>query len=602
MPTVPPTTRHATNAESAAPDGVAAEVPAIEIRNLRFTYPGAEAESLRGVDLTIESGDFVAVVGGNGSGKTTLCKSFNGLIPHFWNGDISGTVRIQGKRTADRGVGDIANQVGYVFQDFGNQLVRPRVHDDVAFAPINFGQEDWSERADEALEVLGISYLAKHYTWQLSGGQQHLTALAGALALRPSILVVDEPAAEVDPLRATAIYEHLARLNKEFGITVIVIEHHADLVARYAKSVVLMADGLVRWHLPVADALARTEDLEAANIPAPQVVAATRALIPDVASGQHPVPLTVEAAADVLGRFRADAGPEPKAKPEAVSNRGSEPTPRPVIAELDSVTHGYIAVKGGRSTVIDGLSLRLFDGERVALVGTNGAGKSTLLSVMAGLAVPSAGRVVIDGQDTTSITAAELANSVCYLVQRPEEMFLQDSVRGDIAMFPAGRNLPDTEELVDEVLERMKLTEFQNRDGRMLSGGQQRRATLAVALAMRPRLLLLDEPTSSLDLRSRDDVIGLLTALSEHIRCTVVATHDMHLVAEWADRVIVLDEGTIIADTTPAELFAAPEILQQARLVPPQVAQLGSALGMSPVPLSVAELVGRLSPAHQETA
>jgi energy-coupling factor transport system ATP-binding protein len=270
---------------------------------------------------------------------------------------------------------------------------------------------------------------------------------------------------------------------------------------------------------------------------------------------------------------------------------------RPLIAELDAVTHGYIAVDGGRTKVIDRLSLRLYDGERVALVGTNGAGKSTLLSVLAGLAVPSAGRAVVDGNDTRSITAAEIAESVCYLVQRPEEMFLHDSIRGDIAMFPAGRGLPDTEELVDQVLERMKLTDLQDRDGRMLSGGQQRRATLAVALAMRPRLLLLDEPTSSLDLRSRDDVIGLLAELSEHIRCTVVATHDMHLVAEWADRVIVLDEGTIIADTDPATLFASPEILRQARLVPPQVAQLGDALGLSPVPLSVPELIERLRPA-----
>ncbi|MBE7323431.1 ATP-binding cassette domain-containing protein [Nocardioides sp. Y6] len=566
------------------------DLPAVEIRNLRFRYPGAEVDALRGVDLTITQGDFVAVVGGNGSGKTTLCKTFNGLIPHFWNGDISGTVRIVGEPTAHRTVGEIANQVGYVFQDFGNQLVRPRVRDDVAFAPINFGLADWERRADEALDVLGITHLAQHYTWQLSGGQQHLTALAGALALAPGILVVDEPAAEVDPRRATAIYEHLRQLNTEHGITVVVIEHHAELVARYAKSVVLMADGLVRWHLPVSEALSRTEDLEAADIPAPQVVAAARALVPEVARGERQVPLTVESAAEMLRDHPVrPATTSTPAVPEVTGVR-------PSIASLDSVTHGYISVSGGRSKVIDGLSLDLRDGERVALVGTNGAGKSTLLSVMAGLAVPQAGTVVVDGHDTRSVTAAELANRVCYLVQRPDEMFLQDSIRGDIAMFPAGRSVPDTDEIVDQVLERMKLTDLQDRDGRMLSGGQQRRATLAVALAMRPRLLLLDEPTSSLDLRSRDDVIALLTALSEHIRCTVVATHDMHLVAEWADRVIVLDRGAVIADTDPATLFADAEVLQQARLVPPQVAQLGEALGLSPVPLSVPELVGRLIP------
>ncbi|GAB3304633.1 ATP-binding cassette domain-containing protein [Epidermidibacterium keratini] len=576
------------------------EWPAVEIRNLRFCYPGAENDTLRSVDLTIERGDFVAVVGGNGSGKTTLCKSFNGLIPHFWNGDISGTVRIHGKATADRTVGEIANQVGYVFQDFGNQLVRPRVHDDVAFAPINFGHADWKQRADDALSSLGIAHLAGHYTWQLSGGQQHLTALGGALALAPSVLVVDEPAAEVDPMRATAIYEQLTRLNSEQGITVVVIEHHAELVARYATSVVLMADGQVQWHLPVAEAMSRTADLEAADIPAPQVVAAARALLPEVADGRSTPPLTVESAAEQLNELPArnrsrstSNAPQPVA---AASSRGE------TIAELERVTHGYIAVGGGRSTVLDGLSLQLHDGERVALVGTNGAGKSTLLSVLAGLAVPSSGRVVVDGRDTRSVTAAELADTVCYLVQRPEEMFLQDSIRGDIAMFPRTRKVPDAEELVDQILEQMKLTDLQDRDGRLLSGGQQRRATLAIALAMRPRLLLLDEPTSSLDVRSRDDVIGLLTALAEHIRCTVVATHDMHLVAEWADRVIVLDQGEIIADTDPATLFASPQILTQARLMPPQVAALGAELGLDPVPLSVGELVDRLRRTRDEDA
>jgi energy-coupling factor transport system ATP-binding protein len=587
---------------------------AIEIRNLTFRYPGAEADSLRGVDLRIEPGDFVAVVGGNGSGKTTLCKTFNGLVPHFWNGDISGVVRVNGRSTADRTVGEIAHEVGYVFQDFGNQLVRPTVRDDVAFAPINFGHEDWATRTDRALDGLGLTPIAAHQTWQLSGGQQHLTALAGALALAPGILVVDEPAAEVDPVRAGVVYDHLARLNRTLGITVVVIEHHAELVARYARSVVLMADGRVQWHLPVAEAMSRTADLERADIPAPQVVAAAHALVPGVASGERPVPLTVDAAAALLtpllltGAAADGAGPSPESMPTApaaLPGHGIAPAPvrsGDVVARATGVRHGYLSVSGARSTVLDGLDLTLHDGERVALVGSNGAGKSTLLSVLAGLAIPETGEVVVDGRDTRSVSAAELADTVCYLVQQPEEMFLQDSVRADVGMFPHGRAQADADELVERVLDRVRLTDLADRDGRLLSGGQQRRATLAIALAMRPRLLLLDEPTSSLDMRSRDDVIAMLAALSEHIRCTVVATHDMHLVAEWADRVLVLDHGRVIADTDPASLFASPDVLARARLVPPQVAQLGSALGLDPVPLSVPDLVTRLGGALQGVA
>lgn len=590
-----------TTVASPPPADPTAAVPAIEVRGLTFRYPGAAQDSLHDVDLTIEPGDFVAVVGGNGSGKTTLCKTFNGLVPHFWNGDVSGRVRVHGRSTARRSVGDIAHDVGYVFQDFGNQLVRPTVRDDVSFGPLNFGHEDWAERTGRALQALGLDEVAATHTWQLSGGQQHLTALAGALALAPSILVVDEPAAEVDPRRAAVVYDHLTRLNREQGITVVVIEHHAELIARYARSVVLMSGGRVRWHLPVREALARRDDLLDAHVPDPQVVALARELVPAAARGDVPVPLTVDECADML---------RPTARSAARPTDGTSPAPAPaparrgpVLARMTGVEHGYRTVAGGRQTVLEDLDLELHEGDRVALVGSNGAGKSTLLSVLSGLAVPRAGTVEVDGRDTRAVSAAGLADTVCYLVQRPEEMFLQDSVRGDVAMHPRGRGRADAEQLVEEVLDRVNLTCLADRDGRLLSGGQQRRATLAIGLAMRPRLLLLDEPTSSLDLSSRDDVIAMLDALSGHIRCTVVATHDMHLVAEWANRVVVLDHGRVLADTDPQTLFASPDVLKTARLVPPQVAQVGMALGVPGPPLSVADLVRHLAtPPTEEIA
>ncbi|ANC31503.1 ABC transporter ATP-binding protein [Isoptericola dokdonensis] len=565
--------------------GPAEDVPAVEVRGLTFRYPGASRDSLRGVDLRIERGDFVAVVGGNGSGKTTLCKAFNGLVPHFWNGDVTGQVLVLGRDTAELDVATLGADVGYVFQDFGNQLVRPTVRDDVAFGPLNAGHDDWAARADQALAALDLGPLADTFTWQLSGGQQHLTALAGALALAPRVLVVDEPAAEVDPGRAAAIYDHLERLNRQ-GVTVVVIEHHADLVARHARSVVLMADGVVRWHLPTREAMARTTDLAEAGIPVPQVVALADRLVP----GTPRLPLTVDECATLLDSALtpSSASPRPAGPPD--------PTTTTTVARLRGITHGYRSVRGPRSTVLAGLDLDLHDGERVALVGSNGAGKSSLLSLLAGLALPREGTVEVCGRDTRRASAAAIADDVCYLVQHPEEMFLTDSVRGDVAMHPVGRGVADADALVADVLDRMRLTELADRDGRLLSGGQQRRAALAVALAMRPSLLLLDEPTSSLDVATRDDVIAMLSAMAERIRCTVVATHDMHLVAAWADRVVVLDEGRVLADTDPASLFARPDVMARARLVPPQVSQVGLRLGLDPVPLSVDELVAAVAP------
>ncbi|PFG41911.1 energy-coupling factor transport system ATP-binding protein [Isoptericola jiangsuensis] len=607
------------------------DVPAIEVRGLSFRYPGAARDSLRGVDLRIERGDFVAVVGGNGSGKTTLCKTFNGLVPHFWNGDVTGSVHVLGRDTADVDVATLGADVGYVFQDFGNQLVRPTVRDDVAFGPLNAGHDDWGARADAALAALDLGPLADTFTWQLSGGQQHLTALAGALALAPAVLVVDEPAAEVDPGRAAAIYDHLDRLNRQ-GVTVVVIEHHADLVARHARSVVLMADGVVRWHLPTREAMARADDLAAAGIPVPEVVELARRLVP----GTPRLPLTVDECTTLLSSVVPDPLSAATSAPErtradecsgrartsaavgagwsvresrgsaatdsfertdqraltAEGTTGQEAAP---VARVRGVTHGYRTVQGPRSTVLDGLDLDLHDGERVALVGSNGAGKSSLLGLLAGLTLPRSGSVEVCGRDTRRTPAARLADDVCYLVQHPQEMFLTDSVRGDVAMHPVGRGVADAEALVADVLDRVRLTELADRDGRLLSGGQQRRAALGVALAMRPGLLLLDEPTSSLDVGTRDDVIATLSAMAEHVRCTVVATHDMHLVAAWADRVVVLDGGRVLADTDPASLFARPDVLARARLVPPQVSQVGRRLGLDPVPLSVDALVAAVS-------
>ncbi|MWB97162.1 ATP-binding cassette domain-containing protein [Agromyces sp. MMS17-SY077] len=562
---------------------------AIEVAGLAFRYPGADDESLRGVDLRIEAGDFVAVVGGNGSGKSTLCKTFNGLVPHFWDGDFAGEVRVFGEDTLESSVSALGRDVGYVAQDFGNQLVRPTVREDVAFAPINFGLEDWPARTEAALEALDLGPIADRFTWQLSGGQQHLTAIAGAIAVAPRVLIVDEPVAEVDPERADDVYRHLERLNREHGITIVVIEHHAEFVARYARSVVLMEDGRVRWHLPVREALGRARDLEAAHIPVPPVAALVRALDPDA-----PVPLTVE---ETLAWVGANAEVAPAAGTEAASVPESASDPaveRAVVASVRGARHSYRTVVGPRVPVLDGVDLDLRDGERVALVGGNGAGKSTLLSLLSGLLVPQAGTVVVDGVDTRASTPAALADHVALLGQRPGEMFLTDSVRGDVAMFPAGRGAPDADDLVDEVLDRFALRPFADRDGRLLSGGQQRRVTLAIGLAMRPKLLLLDEPTSSLDLRSRDDVVALLAALADRIRCVAVATHDMHLVAEWADRVVVLEAGRVAADLAPAELFDDPELLRRARLVPPQITEVGRGLGVRPLPLSLDELLERL--------
>ena len=214
---------------------------AVTLRDVTFTYPGAAAPTLRHVNLDVAEGDFLAIMGANGCGKSTLCKTMNGLIPQFIVGDLEGEVTVAGVDAATSQIGELAQRIGYVYQDFENQLVRPTVIDEASFSCLNFACEDYVERGMRALELCGLADRADSYIWQLSGGQKHLLALAGAIALEPDVIVLDEPVAQLDPYHAERTYEVLRELNEKYGKTIIVIEHHTDFIAEYCKTACLMA-------------------------------------------------------------------------------------------------------------------------------------------------------------------------------------------------------------------------------------------------------------------------------------------------------------------------------------------------------------------------
>ena len=248
----------------------------IEIKNLTFTYPGADAPTLRSLSAEIEEGDFIAIVGNNGCGKSTLCKTLNGLIPHFILGDMEGVVRIDGEDTRKQEIGTLAKKAGYVYQDFENQIVCPTVLEDASFACLNYAMPDYEEKGRQALSICGLASKIQDYVWQLSGGQKHLLALAGMAALSPDILILDEPIAQLDPAHADKIYEVLKELNEEYRKTVIVIEHHTEYIAKFCKNVMLLKDGTVKWKLPAKEAMRRVDELQESDIFPPQVTIAAR--------------------------------------------------------------------------------------------------------------------------------------------------------------------------------------------------------------------------------------------------------------------------------------------------------------------------------------
>lgn len=554
----------------------------IEVKNLAYCYPGSEKPILNGIDLEIDKGDFIAIIGNNGCGKSTLCKVMNGLIPHFISGKFEGHVSIQGTETRHADIGTLAQKVGYVYQDFENQIVRPTVLDDASYACMNYAMEDYKERGMRALERCGLEGKENAYIWQLSGGQMHLLALAGAVSLGPDILILDEPIAQLDPAHADKIYEILKDLNETWGKTIIVIEHHTEYIAEYCKHVLLLKEGKVQWKLPVREALARVEELKSSDIFPPQVTMAAyelekRGCIP------HPMllPVTIDDGRNIFANLSYR-----KEKREKESMQRAE-----MAVYFDHVSVSYRTVKGKARQVLEEMSLEIHRGEKIALIGSNGAGKSTMMKLMTGLLKPSEGKIELKGRDIKDSQPEKLSKYISLVYQNPEDMFIKDSIESDIAYAMQTRNIPDWKERTEQLLKRFRLEDLKERDGRLLSGGQMRRASLAIGIALQPEILLLDEPTANLDIATRKEIMQTLNDMKDITETVLIATHDMQLVCEWAERIIVLCTGKIVADGSRNEIFGDAELLKLVGIRPPEIFTVGQKLTKKAFCYTVEEFV-----------
>ena len=542
---------------------------AVSLRDVTFTYPGAAAPTLRHVNLEVAEGDFLAIMGANGCGKSTLCKTMNGLIPQFIVGDLEGSVTVAGTDVATAQIGELAQRIGYVYQDFENQLVRPTVIDEASFSCLNFAYDDYVERGMRALELCGLADRADSYIWQLSGGQKHLLALAGAIALEPDVIVLDEPVAQLDPYHADQTYKVLRELNEKYGKTVIVIEHHTDFIAEYCTSAALMANGTIAWKLPAHEALRRIDDLAASDVHPPQIALAGRELVRVGALPENTLlPTTVDEGATAFWGVPFI----PRERAHAV-----HPVGEPAVS-FRHVDVSYRSVKGEPRRVFHDLNLEIRRGEKVALVGANGAGKSTLMKLMCGLVKPQAGEVVLGDVSTRDIGPDELSERVSLVYQNPEQMFIKDTIRADVEFAMRARGVADAAERAAALLDRFRLADLAEHDGRLLSGGQMRRASLAVGIALDPPILLLDEPTANLDIGTRQEITKLVSDLRGITDTLVIATHDMQLVCQFADRVVVLTDGEVIGDAAPDEVFMNEDVVMRSGIRPPEIFQMGRAL------------------------
>jgi len=573
-------------------------VPAdILIQNLFFAYPplrpGDDAVPvLKGINLQIGRGEFVALLGRVGAGKTTLCMALNGLVPHATGGVFRGDVTILGQNTKTSAVPDLARMVGLVFQDPETQIVQMRVEDEVAFGCENLGiaPAEIEERVTWALHAVGLADYRARSPLRLSGGEKQRLAIASMLAMRPQVLVLDEPTASLDPAGKTAIFKVLAELRARHEITIVMATQELERIARFADRVLVLHQGQIGQDGPPDEVLRQVSRLQEWGIGAPQMAELGHLLTQRTGRTYRFVKM-----ADAYRELSRQARKLHLEKGRGVaggtrfsSRRAKTDQPQIVVRELShTYPDGTVALKQ--------INLAIYPSEFVALLGPNGSGKTTLAKHLNGLLKPSQGVVMVEGQDTRTVRVAALARLVGYAFQNPDHQIFAATVQEEIAFGPRMLELPRPliAQRVAEALDRFRLIPYADLPPALLGFGQRRQVALAAVLAGQPRTLILDEPTGGLDWRSQQELLEAVAHFHHLGHTVILITHDMDLVARYATRAVVLLNGEVLFDGTPQELFGQPELLGRARLTLPPVARLARRLsryGLAPDICTVAQL------------
>ncbi len=500
--------------------------PVARLDRVSYRYPSEQRAAIDRCSWSIADGSFVLVAGRSGSGKSTLLRTLNGLVPHFSGGQFGGAVTVCGTSTRGNGPGRMSRHVGFVFQDPETQVLAGRVDEDIAFALEQRGTPlgTMRKRVEELLDLLSIAPLRDRDPATLSGGERQRVAIAGALALHPRLLVLDEPTSQLDPWGAEDVLAALARLNDDLGLTIVVAEHRMERLLHRVDAVHEVRAAAASEAMTPAE-FARHVD----PVALPGISRVGRSL------GWVPVPLTVKA-----GRRRA-AGMALDAQP-----RGSRPLGTAVLRARG------VGVRHGKRWVLRNIDLDLRMGELVALIGRNGSGKTTLLRALLGHHPLTSGDVAIAGQGGSTLDTASIGRRVGYLPQQATAMLFAETVRDELLYTARQRDVVID---VEDALGQVSLAGMADRHPRDLSGGERERLALAIMLVGDPVALVLDEPTRGMDAWRKADLARILGDYRRRGGAVLMATHDVDLVAEAADRVVMLGDEQVIAEGSPEDVL-----------------------------------------------
>jgi energy-coupling factor transport system ATP-binding protein len=512
------------------------------IENLSFQYRTRPELAIENISFELKPGELLLIAGSSGCGKTTLARCINGLIPRSYRGKREGKVLLHGKDVAEMQIADVSQIVGTLLQDPERQIVASNVYNEIAFGPENLGlpREEVIERVEQAMKRLKIEFLRERETFNLSGGEKQKVALAGLLAMNPSILLLDEPLASLDPASAHEALEVFRSLADE-GKTVVLIEHRVeDAIFAKPDRLLYMEEGHVKY-LGMIDTLPTEIDHHQVKLPAEWVVKRVHQMGEKV-DKVEPTPI-------------AERG-EPLVVFENVDFRYSDETP----------------------FILKDVNLEINRGDLIAVLGPNGAGKSTLVKHTIGLLKPTNGRVLVDGKDTRSMSVAQIAHILGYVFQSPTHMLYAPTVQEELEFGP--KNLDFEKDLmqktVAESVTTVNLSGLEEYPPLGLSFGQQKRTTIAAVLAMQSKIMIMDEPTAGQDYANYTHFMdamcnpsdGALSLVAANFAATIFITHDLDLAVTYANRVLLFGDKHVVADGRPEEVLKDFDLLKRYRVRP----------------------------------
>jgi len=555
-------------------------LPLVTLDNVSYIYPRAENPALHNVTLAIGTGEFLGLIGPTGAGKTTFCLSLSGIVPQFYGGRFFGRIAVAGLDTLEHPVSRLARHVGAVFEDPETQITATSVENEIAFALENLSipREEMLARIPRVLEATRLEGTAKKHPRELSGGQKQRLAIAAALAVQPDLLVLDEPTSQLDPMGAQEVFATVRELNKTLGITVVMASHAAEELAEYADRLALLVDGALAAVGTPDDLYAQVEYLERCHIRPPQV-AQTFARMRQAGVIVPAIPVRLAEGIAALKAIRSACVPVSSACVPHADVKRASPTHAggtPALLSTRNLTHIY----GDGTVALRDVSLDVRAGEYLLIVGQNGAGKSTLVKHFLRLLLPTSGAVYVDGADTRDLTTSALAKRIGYVAQNPDNQIFNATVEAEVSF--ALKNLEyDEAEIktrVEESLTALGLWERRAAHPLALPKGDRARVVIAAILAMRPDVVIFDEPTTGQDYRGARAILDISKQLHAAGKTVIVITHHLYLMPDYAERVVVLGKGALLLDAPIREAYHAVDVLASTHITPPQAVLLARAL------------------------